>query len=99
MACHENEGSCETQKSCGTGAKKEEECCTLAEYILCLAECAKHELLKQKIMKALEAKIGKKLDKVAEAAADALLAGIEHKISGKMACDSYKEKLRQAFMG
>ena len=94
----ETEGSCETENKCGTGGRQQEECCTLAEDILCLAKCAKHELLKQKMMKVLEAKMGKKLDKVAEVAVEALLAGFEHKMAGKHVCDSYKDKLMQALM-
>src|SRR5476649_1173918 len=94
------EVSCETENSCRCpNCGQEECCCTLAEDILCLVKCAKHELLKDKMKKLLEAKIGKKLDKVAEVAVDAVLACMQHKMTEKQACDQYKENLMAAFKG
>jgi hypothetical protein len=99
MPCHDD-NSCDTGKgSCETNHRHEDECCTLAEDIFCLAECAKHDLLKDKMKKLFEAKIGKKLDKIAEVAVDAILASIENKIAAKEACNSYKENLLAALKG
>lgn len=88
-----NEGQCSTDKgSCGTESKGSGEC-TLAEDLVCLAKEAKHELLKEKMKKELDAKIGKKLDSVAKLAVEAALACLAQKIEAKEACDSYKARL------
>src|SRR5688572_14002627 len=98
MSCHDN--SCDTGKgSCDTENKKSDDCCTLAEDVYCLAECAKHELLKEKMKKLFEARIGKKLDKVAEIAVDALIGCLDHELAGKQACNKYKEDLFAALKG
>jgi len=68
----------------------------MAEEILNLAKCAKHHLLKEKMKVIFEAKIGKKLDKIAEAAVEAILAKMEHKKAEKQGCEQYKEKLMEA---
>jgi hypothetical protein len=91
------DNSNKTESSCGSDIPEQEEHCTMAEDILCLAKCAKHELLKEKMKKLLEAKIGKKLDKVAEVAVDAVLACMEHKMAAKHACHQYEENLMAAF--
>ena|SRR5271168_3126771 len=90
------DNSCETENSCSTGAQTEGEC-TIAEDLLCLAKSAKHDLLKERMKKILEAKIGKKLDKVAEVAVEAALACMQHKMAEKQACEDYHEKLMAAF--
>ncbi len=97
MSCHEN--SCETEGSCGPTKHQGDDCCTLAEDLLCLAKCAKEELLKEKMKKVLEAKIGKKLDNIANVAVDAALACLKHELEGKQACDDYKENLLAALKG
>jgi hypothetical protein len=88
--------SCETEKHCH-GSAKSDECHAFVEDLLCLAKCAKHELLKEKMKKIFEAKIGKKLDKVAAAAAEAVLACLNQKMAEKQACDDFTEKLMAAF--
>lgn len=69
----------------------------MAEDLLCLAKSAKHDLLKEKMKALLEAKIGKKLDQVAAAAVDAVLAHLQHTVAQKQACKQYKENLMAAF--
>jgi hypothetical protein len=91
------DNSCETENSCGPTRSQQEEGCTIAEDILCLAKSAKHDLLKEKMKKQLEAKIGKKLDKIAEVAVDAVLAHYQHAMAEKQACEQYKENLIAAF--
>jgi hypothetical protein len=71
----------------------------MAEDLLCLAKSAKHDLLKEKMKKVFEAKIGKKLDQVAEVAVDAVLAHIQQAVAQKQACEQYKEKLIAVFKG
>lgn len=93
--CDEN-SCCPAEGSCNTPASPSEECCTLAEDLLCLAKSAKHALLQEKMKKVLEAKIGKKLDKVAEVAVEALLTQWQHKMAAKEACDTYHDALSAA---
>src|SRR5476649_349847 len=90
-------GECKTEKSCDTSHTHEDEGCTIAEDLLCLAKSAKHELIQEKMKKILEAKIGKKLDKVAEVAVEAALACMQNKMAEKQACNDYQEKLMAAF--
>jgi hypothetical protein len=47
--------------------------------------------------KQLEAQIGKKLDKIAEAAVNTLVAEMQQKTAEKKACEHYEEKLASAF--
>ncbi len=94
--CHDN--TCAPASACDTNSGASEECC-FAEELLCLAKSAKHELLKEKMKKILEARIGKKLDKVAEVAVDAVISCMQHKLAEKQACDQYKENLMAAFKG
>jgi hypothetical protein len=95
--CHSDD-TCDTEKSCGHAENQQEDAgCTFAEDLLCLAKSAKHELLKDKMKVLLEAKIGKKLDKVAAAAVDAVLAHLQHTVAQKHACEQYKENLMAAF--
>ena len=97
---YKSENSCENKGSCSSDSRQDwghDEKCTMAEDILSLAKCAKHELLKEKMKKQLEAKIGKKLDKVAEVTVDALIACMQHKMNEGHACDQYKENLMAAW--
>lgn len=94
----DSDNSYDTNKnSCDSGSKKSSGECTIAEDLLCLAKQAKHELLKEKMKKVLEAKIGKKLDRVAEVAVDAVLACMQHQVAAHEACNDYKAKLSAAF--
>lgn len=95
----EDENCCETEHGHSHGPSREDEGCTMAEDLVCLAKSAQKELLKEKMEKILEAKIGKKLDQVAEAAVEALLSHWQQKVAEKHACEHYKEKLMAAFKG
>lgn len=90
--CNTNNQSCDAPKASEGG-------CTLAEDLLCLAKCAKHELIKDKMKAHLEAKMGKTLDKLALAAVEAMLACLDNKMSGKQACDKYQAAIQAAFKG
>jgi len=93
--CHDN--TCETGNTCHESTQSD--ACTFAEDLLCLAKSAKHDLLKEKMKKIFEAKIGKKLDKIAEAGVDAVLACMQQKIAAQQACDQYKQNLMDAMKG
>lgn len=98
MGACQSENSCETQNTCGPAkGHREKEECTFAEDLLCLVKNAKHELLQEKMKHVLEAKIGKKLDKIAEVAVDAFLAEMQQRMAQKHACEQYKENLFAAF--
>ena len=87
---------CKTDECCETGKKESSDACTMAQEIYGLAKQAKFELLKEKMKAAFEAKIGKRMDAVAEIAAEAVIAYFEHQKAGKEACDDYHEKLSSA---
>lgn len=93
MSCNENQCTPAGQAE----SKQSSDCCTIAEDLLCLAKQAKHELLKEKMKKEIEAKIGKKLDNIAQIVVEAGIACMEQQIAGKVACENYKEKLYAAF--
>ncbi len=95
--CHDD-NSCDTNSNCDTGSKQSDEC-TFAEDLLCLAKSAKHDLLKEKMKKIFEAKMGKKLDKIAEVGVEAVIACMNQKIAAKQACDNYKTSLMEAMKG
>jgi hypothetical protein len=69
----------------------------MAEEMMSLVKCAKHDLLKDKMKKLLESRIGKRLDKVAEVAVDAIIAKMEHKVAQKHACEQYEDDLIAAW--
>ena len=92
-----DDSSCETETCCGEENCCCRSCCSKEEKILHLAKCAKHELLKEKMKKHFEAKMGKKLDKIAELAVDAVLAHMQHKKAEKHACEKLEADLEAAF--
>jgi hypothetical protein len=71
----------------------------MGKHLLHLAKCAKHELLKEKMKKQLDAQIGKKLDKIAEAAVNAFVAYMQQKEAEKHACEQFEENLTTASKG
>jgi hypothetical protein len=99
QSCDTSKGACDTKSSCETPKAKSEGGCTLAEDLLCLAKSAKHELLKDKMKVRIEAKLGKKLDKLADAAVEAMIGCYEHQMAGKQACDKYKDAIQSALKG
>jgi hypothetical protein len=69
----------------------------MSEKSLRLVKCAKHDLLKDKMKKLLEAKIGKRLDKVAEVAVDAILLKMDHKMAQKDMYEKLEDDLIAAW--
>lgn len=89
---------CQTGASCNCPHCGQEECCcSMAKEMLSLAKCAKHDLLKEKMKKLIETKIGKRLDEVAEVAVDAVIAKMEHKTARQQACEEYEDDLMTAW--
>ncbi len=77
--------------SCGCGGKIDE--------LLSLAKDAHHELLKQKMKAVFEAKIGKKMDKVAATVVSAALVYMKDKMAEKTAHKKFEEVLMDIFEG
>ena len=92
--------SCDTHASCNCpNCGQQECCCSIEEEMLSLVKCAKHDLLKDKMKKLLEAKIGRKLDEVAAVTVNAIIAKMERKIAQKHACKQYEDELMAAWKG
>lgn len=68
----------------------------MAAKMFHLAKCAKHSLLKQKIEEHLDAKIGARLDRMAELAADALIDSMHRLSARKQASRRYEEDILAA---
>jgi hypothetical protein len=98
MSEYQTEASCDKHAPCHCPNSEQEECShSMAEEMMGFVKCAKHDLLKDKMKKLLEAKIGKRLDEVASVAVDAILAKMEHKIVQKNACEQYEDDLMEAW--
>lgn len=99
--CHDKEHAChcaghEKEHACHCGCHRDD---SYEMHVLHLAKCAKHELLKEKMKKRIEAEMGPGLDKIAEAAVGALLARLKEKMAEKQAGERLDELLAAAFKG
>ena len=93
--------NCNINSSCTTeSASHKHKCCSdnITDNIKCLAEKAWAELLKEKIKKQYENKIGSKMDKIAEVAADAAIDYWKHKIAAKESCKEQEAKLHNVLV-
>jgi hypothetical protein len=96
---------CSSDCSCGCGTGCSCSCCghggedghEKCKELLFLAKTAHMELLKQKMKTAIEAKIGKKMDKVADLVVDTALAYMKHDMAKKTAHADFDEKLMEIF--
>jgi hypothetical protein len=82
---------CSSGCSCGCDGK--------AGEFLSLAKSAHHELLKQKMKAAFEAKIGKKMDKVAEHVVNTALIYMKDNMAEKQTYEQFERKLLDIFRG
>ncbi|MFA5041287.1 MAG: hypothetical protein WC464_06620 [Bdellovibrionales bacterium] len=64
-----------------------------------LAIVAHQELLKEKMKKVFEAKIGRKMDQVAEVVANAALVYLKDKMTEKQLSEQYEKKIADIFNG
>ncbi|HNB23492.1 MAG TPA: hypothetical protein PKZ32_13810 [Candidatus Melainabacteria bacterium] len=76
----------------------DDQCCNLHEKLLCLADEAWKEVLKDKIKKEIEKSAGAKLDALAQIVAGANHQKWTHMIEGKQKCDEYKNQIKEAFL-
>ncbi len=89
-------GECKVNSACNTamGHEQKSTCCgKLTDNIRALANDAWAELLKNKIKKQYENKIGAKMDKIAEVAADVAIEYWKHKVAAKELCKEHNGKL------
>ena len=96
--------SCEQTQGSGACAEtaahhaSEGECCNAPEKLLCLADEAWKEVLKDKIKQEIEKNSGAKLDALAKLVANANQQKWAHLIEGKQKCDSFKDQVREALL-
>lgn len=74
------------------------ECCNMPEKLLCLADEAWKEVVKDKIKKEIEKNAGAKLDALAKLVAEANHTKWTHLIEGKQKCDQFKDQVKEVFL-
>lgn len=101
--CGKSKQACGSKPGCGsasrcdkTGAKKH---CGTVDDMMSLVHCAKKKLLKEKIMKKLDAKMGAKLDQVAGLLVDAMLEEYKEGRANKERKAELNKKLIEIFSG
>ncbi len=92
--CNTSQGTC----SEGAQHSAESECCDLPEKLLCLADEAWKEVVKEKIKKEIESSVGAKLDALAKLVAETNHRRWSHLIEGKQKCDEYKQQVKQTLL-
>lgn len=95
--CCTEKGECNeaADQHCSTGSShgKEQEC-NMHEKLLCLADEAWKEVLKEKIKQEIEKSSGAKLSSLAKVVAEANGRKWAFMIQGKKACDDFKTQVR-----
>jgi hypothetical protein len=74
------------------------ECCEIPEKLLCLADEAWKEVLKDKIKQEIEKSSGPKLSALAKLVAETNQRRWTHLIEGKQKCDEYKQQVKEALL-
>ncbi len=87
--CETQEHCCSTQ-SCGCE-------CPMPEKLLCLADQAWMELVKEKIKAEIDAKCGEELKKLAGVVAKANCEKWQSMIAGKQRCEEYRSEVKAFF--
>lgn len=85
------EEQCEDKNKCSTG-------CEMTDEMMCLANQAWADLMKEKMKVHFEKINGPKMDKVAKVCVEMCMGYWQHKMSGKAQCEEHKEKIKNAFM-
>ena len=91
-ACDVSKEACAEGAAHSTGA----ECCDIPEKLLCLADEAWREVLKEKIKQEIEKSAGPKLGTLAKLVAETNHRRWAHLIQGKQKCDEYKQQVKAA---
>lgn len=74
------------------------ECCNMPEKLLCLADEAWKEVVKDKIKQEIEKTAGAKLDALAKLVAETNHKKWTHLIEGKQKCDQFKDQVKEALL-
>jgi len=87
---------CESEEkcSCTTKPSKEGEC-NMPEKLLCLADEAWYEVLKEKMKAEIIKSCGDNLDKIAKTVTEANGAKWAHMVNGKVKCEEYKRTIKE----
>lgn len=93
-ACDASKESCTETAA----AHASSECCDMPEKLLCLADEAWKEVVKEKIKKEIEKSSGAKLDAIAKLVAEANHRRWSYMIEGKQKCDEFKQQVKEAFL-
>ena len=89
--------ACDTSTEACSGDSKHADhgdCCNIPEKLLCLADEAWREVLKEKIKKEIEKTSGAKLDSLAKLVAETNHRKWTHLIEAKKGCDEYKQGVK-----
>ncbi len=92
-------GKCSSDSSCKKKSKCDKGGCKGIPDMMKIAQCAKKELLKEKIKANLDKKIGTKLDKIADLLVDAMLEECRSAMEGKVRNTTLENNIRQVFTG
>lgn len=94
--CSTDKGNCHDTNSnaCSTGGGAQEQECNVHEKLLCLADEAWKEVLKDKIKAEIEKSSGAKLNALAKLVAETNGRRWQGMIQAKKACDDYKSQVR-----
>ncbi len=79
--------------TCGTHPANEE--CDMSGKLICLADEAWSELLKEKMKAEIQKSCGEDMDKIAKFVTDTNNARWSYMIKGKAKCEEYKQKLKE----
>lgn len=74
------------------------ECCNMPEKLLCLADEAWKEVVKDKIKQEIEKTAGAKLDALAKLVAEGNHKKWSYLIEGKQQCDQFKDQVKEALL-
>lgn len=96
-SCDQTQGSGHCTETAATHGG-DSECCNAPEKLLCLADEAWKEVLKDKIKQEIEKNSGAKLDALAKLVANANQQKWAYMIEGKQKCESFKDQVKEALL-
>jgi len=88
--------TCKANEACET-VHNDECCCDMPERLLCLADEAWYEVLKEKMKDEIRKSCGENMDKLAKLVVGTNKAKWAHMVKGKIKCDEYKQNLKNIF--
>jgi len=94
--CKANE-PCVTETEVCNIQTETDECCDMPEKLLCLADEAWYEVLKEKMKDDIRKSCGDQMEKIAKLVNETDKAKWECKMKAKSKCDEYKQNLKNLF--